>query len=51
MDLDSAVTNLAKTHPIMLSINAGSLNNDLVSVINDDGFTFMEKNRDAFDVV
>ena len=51
VDLDPAVTLMAQNHPIMLSINENSLNNDRVTVINQDGFQFLAETQKKFDVV
>ena len=51
VDLDPAVTFMAQNHPIMLSINENSLNNDRVKVINQDGFQFLAETQKKFDVV
>ena len=51
VDLDPAVTLMAQNHPIMLSINENSLNNDRVKVINQDGFQFLAETQKKFDVV
>ena len=51
VDLDPAVTSMAQNHPIMLSINENSLNNDRVTVINQDGFQFLAETQTRFDVV
>lgn len=51
VDLDSAVTNLAKNHPILVEINEDALNHPKVTVINQDGFTFLADTKDQFDVI
>ena len=51
VDLDPAVTLMAQNHPIMLSINENSLNDDRVTVINQDGFQFLAETQKKFDVV
>ena len=51
VDLDPAVTNLAKTHPALLAINRNSLNHEKVEVINQDGFTYLEEVNELFDVI
>ena len=45
VDLDPAVTLMAQNHPIMLSINENSLNDDRVTVINQDGFQFLAETQ------
>ena len=51
VDLDPAVTSMAQNHPIMLGINENSLNDDRVTVINQDGFQFLAETQVRFDVV
>ncbi len=50
VDLDPAVTDLAKTHEVLLDINKNSLNHPKVTVINQDGFTYLENINSRFDV-
>jgi spermidine synthase len=51
VDIDQGMTDLAREHPALLEINKGALNNEKVEIINADGYTFMEQNRDLFDVI
>ena len=51
VDLDPEVTELASTHAVLLNINGGSLLDPKVQVINQDGFTFLESNKNEFDVI
>ncbi len=51
VDIDPEMTNLAREHPVMLHINDGSLNNQKVTIINADGYSFVEKNNEQFDVI
>lgn len=51
VDIDPEITNLAREHPTLLEINQGSLNNKKVKIINADGYTFVEKNEELFDVI
>ena len=51
VDLDPRVTDLAKNHPILLSINENALNDPLVEVINQDGFTYLETVKAQYDVI
>ena len=51
VDLDPGITNLAKTHPVLLSINQHSLNDPKVEVINQDGFTFLDDKPLQYDVI
>ncbi len=51
VDLDPSVTDLAITHPVLLTINEGSLLDPRVEVINQDGFTYLENIKNRFDVI
>ncbi|MFY0686801.1 MAG: polyamine aminopropyltransferase [Cyclobacteriaceae bacterium] len=51
VDLDPAITELAKTHPVLTSINQGSLSHPKVEVINQDGFTFLDETTERYDVI
>ncbi|MCT4601806.1 MAG: hypothetical protein N4A59_02725, partial [Marinifilum sp.] len=51
VDLDPAMTDLGKTHPILTKLNENSLHHEKVEVKNADGFTFLQKNEDYYDVI
>ncbi len=51
VDIDPNVTDLARSHPILLSINKNSLNHPKVEVINQDGFTFLEDRHNLYDII
>ena len=51
VDLDPSVTWLGKTHAVLVGLNQGSLSHDKVEVINGDGFTFLEKLNETYDVI
>ncbi|MDF9797672.1 spermidine synthase [Catalinimonas alkaloidigena] len=51
VDLDPAMTDLGKTHPVLLELNQGALLNKKVEIINDDAFHFLENTNQYFDVV
>ncbi len=51
VDLDPAMTNLGKTHPILTELNQNSLSNEKVEVLNDDGYKYMLSNENYFDVI
>jgi spermidine synthase len=51
VDLDPSVTELAKNHPVLISINGNALNHPKVEVINEDGFTYLEQIDKNFDVI
>jgi len=49
VDLDPEMTSLFSTHPYLTSLNAHSLTNPKVHVINEDAFPWLDQNRDSFD--
>jgi spermidine synthase len=51
VDLDPAMTDLGKTHPILTRLNENSLHNEKVKVLNTDGFNYVQDNEDFFDVI
>jgi len=52
VDLDPAVTKLARSNPLLLSLNQGSLDHPKVVVRNSDAMQFLEQaERDRFDVI
>ncbi len=51
VDLDPSVTRLAQSHPVLVTINQGALNHERVSVVNADGFTFLEKVSGVYDII
>ena len=51
VDLDPAMTRLARTHPVFLNINGGSLNDPRVEVINRDAYQFVTTNNRLYDAV
>lgn len=51
IDLDPAMTDLGKTHPRLVELNQNSLNSTRVHVKNQDGFTYLEKNDEFYDVI
>ena len=51
VDLDPAMTKLAKTHEIFLNINEGSLNSERVQVINQDAYQFMRNSKKFYDAI
>jgi spermidine synthase len=51
VDLDARMTELAKYNPHLIDINLASLTNDKVQVLIDDAFVFLEKNKQAFDLI
>ena len=51
VDLDSAVVRLAREDSTLRSLNGGALDDERVTVVNADAFSWLRTNRDAFDVV
>ncbi|MFA8300400.1 MAG: polyamine aminopropyltransferase [Hyphomicrobiales bacterium] len=51
VDLDPAMTELALTHPVLTKMNENSLSDSKVRVINQDGFSFIEKSLSFYDVI
>jgi spermidine synthase len=51
VDLDPAMTQLARQDTIFLSINQGSLNDPRVRVVNQDAYQFIKNSGDLYDAV
>lgn len=51
VDLDPAMTDLGKIHPILTQLNQNSLHHPKVEVINTDGYTYLQNNNHFYDVV
>jgi spermidine synthase len=51
VDLDEGMTDLFRSHPRLTALNAGSLNDPRVTVINADAFTWLAANAAQFDFV
>lgn len=51
VDLDPAMTNLGKSHPVLTELNNASLSSQKVQVLNEDGFIFIENTEAFYDVV
>lgn len=51
VDLDPAMTNLGKDHPILQELNKYSLWHKKVKVLNNDAYRFLMENRDLYDVI
>ena len=50
VDLDPAVTSLARTHPLFTALNGGSLSSPKVRVVNEDAMVWIAEGADLFDV-
>lgn len=51
VDLDPAMTDVGKNHPILRKVNQDAFWSPKVEVINTDAFTFLEQNNRFFDVI
>ena len=51
VDLDPAMTDLGKNHPILKKINENAMNNPKVQILNQDGYNFLESDTNFYDVV
>ena len=51
VDLDPAVTDLARSHPALTAINGGSLDDPRATVVNDDGYSYLQNGTDLFGVI
>lgn len=51
VDLDPAVVELGRTHPLVRELNGGSLDDPRVKVVNTDAFKFVEDAETLYDVV
>jgi spermidine synthase len=51
VDLDSVVTNLFSQKEMLMQLNDSSLADPRVEIINTDAFSYLQNNRDFFDVI
>jgi spermidine synthase len=51
IDIDPAMTTLARTHPVLTELNRNSLSDPKVKIINQDAYTYLEKTRNYYDVI
>lgn len=51
VDLDEGMTALFATHPRLVSLNAGALNDPRVRVVNADAFTWLDESPAQFDFI
>lgn len=51
VDLDSVVTNLGKNHPVFRELNRDAFRSPKVQVLNTDGYQFLEKTQQFYDVI
>lgn len=51
VDLDPEMTNLALVHPVLSEINQHALEHEKVTTINQDGYSFLEKENKYYDII
>ena len=51
VDLDPAMTDLGRTHPVLLRLNDSALHDPRVTIVNRDAFKFVEETPAVFDVI
>ncbi|GLB53083.1 polyamine aminopropyltransferase 1 [Neptunitalea chrysea] len=51
IDLDPEMTKLGQTSPVLTKLNQNSLNNEKVTIVNTDGFQYIQKDTDTYDVI
>ncbi|TAF64007.1 MAG: polyamine aminopropyltransferase [Cytophagales bacterium] len=51
VDLDPMMTDLAKTHPVLLNVNDSSFYDPKVKIINKDAYIYMQNTQNYFDVI
>jgi len=51
VDLDPEMTDLASSHPVLIRLNRGSLNDPRVTVVNEDAFSFLLGTTHLFDAI
>jgi len=51
VELDPHITRLFATQPLLTALNRGALSDRRVRIVNADAFTWLESNRETFDVI
>ncbi len=51
VDLDPDMTRLAAEHPVLSEINQHALDDKKVTIINQDGYTYLEKENKYYDII
>jgi spermidine synthase len=51
VDLDPEMTRLATEHPVLSEINQRAMEHEKVKIINEDGYTFLEKGGVFYDII
>ncbi len=51
VDIDGEMTSLCATEPLITELNEGSMTDERVTVLNEDGYSYVESNTQKFDVI
>lgn len=51
VDIDPAMTDIAKTHTVFRKLNEESMSNSKVQIVNQDAYKFLQKSEDLYDVI
>lgn len=51
VDIDPAMTELGTSHPILVDLNAGSMKDPRVQIINQDAYIYLKRTDQIFDVI
>ncbi|MFY0651939.1 MAG: polyamine aminopropyltransferase [Cyclobacteriaceae bacterium] len=51
VDLDPVMTDLGKTHDLLVTMNQNSMNHEKLNIINTDGYNFLESDAGFYDVI
>lgn len=51
VDLDPAMTNLGKTHPLLVELSNNAMNDERVRVVNQDAFKYLEESNELYPVI
>ncbi len=51
VDIDPQMTQLARTHPAILAINEGALNDPRVNLVHEDAYRYLEETAELFGVI
>ena len=51
VDLDPAMTELGKNYPLMVEMNGNSMNHEKLTIINTDGYNYLEDTKEYFDAI
>ncbi|MEL6193140.1 MAG: polyamine aminopropyltransferase [Bacteroidota bacterium] len=51
VDIDPKITELAKEHPLLVSINEGAMSMPIVHTVHQDAFKFVEESTETYDLI